>query len=58
MKMTALTKAERKLRSEVEQIASAVEMDVWNIEQHERGAGRAYHLKSHEGQAGAKRSGY
>jgi hypothetical protein len=43
--MTALTKAERKLRYEVEQIASAVEMDVWNIEQHQRGAGRAFHLK-------------
>jgi hypothetical protein len=43
--MTTLTKAERKLRHEVEQIASAVEMDVWNIEQHERGSSRAYHLK-------------
>jgi hypothetical protein len=43
--MTALTPAERKLRSEVEAIASAIEMDVWNIEQYKRGPLRAYALK-------------
>ena len=30
--MTALTRTQRKRRSEVEQIASTVDMDVWNIE--------------------------
>jgi hypothetical protein len=43
--MAALTRAEKKLRSEIEDIASAIEMDVWNIEQHEPGRGRAYFLE-------------
>jgi hypothetical protein len=42
--MTALTKAERKLRTEVEEIATAVEMDVWNVEQYKPGPLRAHHL--------------
>jgi len=34
--MTTLTKTERRLRSEVEEIGSIVSMDVWNIEKYER----------------------
>ena len=43
--MVALTRAENKLRSEIEAIASIVEMDIWNIEQHKRGPQRAYFLQ-------------
>ena len=43
--MAALTPAERRLRSEVEEIASLVELDIWNIEDHEPGPSRAYHLE-------------
>jgi hypothetical protein len=43
--MAALTRAEKKLRSEIEDIASSVEMDIWNIEQHERGLDRVYALQ-------------
>jgi hypothetical protein len=43
--MAALTRAEKKLRSEIEEIASAIEMDIWNIEQHKRGPQRAYFLQ-------------
>jgi hypothetical protein len=42
--MAGLTRAERKLRSEIEAISSAIEMDVWNIDQYKRGPGRAYTL--------------
>jgi hypothetical protein len=44
-KAKALTRAEEKLRSEVEEIASLVEMDVWNVDQFKSGPQRAYHLK-------------
>jgi hypothetical protein len=43
--MAALTRKEKKLRSEIEEIASTIEMDIWNIEQHERGPQRAYFLQ-------------
>jgi hypothetical protein len=42
--MVALTRAERKLRSEIEAIASAIDMDPWNAEKYERRL-RAYTLK-------------
>jgi hypothetical protein len=44
--MVALTPAEERLRSEVEEIASLVEMDLWNIEQFPPGPLRADYLKS------------
>jgi hypothetical protein len=43
--MAPLTRTERKLRAEVEEIASVAEMDVWNIEQDERGPLRIEKLK-------------
>jgi hypothetical protein len=41
----ALTRAERRLRSEVEAIASAITMDVWNVEHYKPGPLRAHALQ-------------
>jgi hypothetical protein len=43
--MAGLTRAERRLRSEVEEIASLVEMDVWDIENYKPGKPRRYCLE-------------
>lgn len=44
--MTALTQTEKKLSDEVKDIASAVRMDVWDIEKYVRGPGRVFLLKT------------
>jgi hypothetical protein len=43
--MNRLTKAEQELRSEIEQIAAAIEMDVWDVEDHVPGPSRRYYLQ-------------
>jgi hypothetical protein len=44
--MAALTRTEKRVRDEVEDIASSVQLDIWNIEQYAPGPHRVFLLRS------------